>query len=178
MRIVELDDYYIDELAKHFPHVMFSKRFHRSHTRKYVGVVLSVNGLDYYVPFSSPKLKDYTHDGVIKSDNLFSASMVECDGSGNKRLLGTLRFNNMIPVPRRFVIEYSFSSEVDKKYADLIKSEWLWISKHKEYICNKAKKIYDFKINESKNRNQFNSKRYDCVLPFKAIEDYISNRWQ
>ena len=177
MKIVQVDDCYIDELVKQFPHVMFSKRFHRTHTRKYVGVVFSINSSNYYVPFSSPKKDDYTQDGKIKTNNLFCARMVEDDGFGGKKLLGTLRFNNMIPIPMIFVEGYSMDSELDTKYADVLAAEWKWINKNQEYIRKKAKKIYDFKNDEAKRRNELNGKRYDAILPFKEIEEYINKKY-
>ena len=177
MRIVQIDDYFIEDLVKQFPHVMFSKRFHRRHTRKYVGVVFSINDQNYYVPFSSPKDNDYTQDHLIKSDNLFCARMVEDDGVGKKRLLGTLRFNNMIPIPMIFVEGYQIQSEEDNKYIDLLDAEWKWINKNQDYIREKAKKIYAFKNSESERRDEFNGRRYDAILPFKEIEEYIKSKY-
>ena len=177
MKIVQIDDSYIDDLAKHFPHVMFSKRFHRTHTRKYVGVVFTMDGLNYYVPFSSPKNNDYTQNSAIKTDDLFCARMIEDNGIGDKKLLGTLRFNNMIPVPMLFIENFSIDSENDEKYADLLAAEWKWINKNQEYICEKAKHIYIFKSKELERRNQFNGRRYDAILPFKEIEEYIKNKY-
>lgn len=177
MRIVQIDDFYIDDLVKHFPHVMFAKRFHRTHTRKYVGIVFTMNGLNYYVPFSSPKENDLTQDGVIKTDNLFCARMVEDNGVGEKKLLGTLRFNNMIPVPMIFVDGYSIDAEENAKYADVVAAEWKWINKNQEYICEKAKRIYEFKNGEAERRNELNGRRYDAVLPFKEIEEYVIKKY-
>ena len=156
---------------------MFSKRFHRSHTRKYVGIVLTIDKLNYYVPFSSPKPSDYTKNGEIRKDNLFVARMIESDGSGGKVLLGTLRFNNMIPVPLLFVNGYSFEKEEDEKYVAIVSSEWKWINKNQSYIQSKAQKIYDFKNNENKLRNDKNRKRYELVLPYKEIENYIKEKY-
>lgn len=177
MKIVQIDDAFIDDLVRKFPHVMFSKRFHRTHTRKYVGVVFTMNNLNYYVPFSSPKKDDYTPNGVIRTDNLFCARMVEDNGVGEKKLLGTLRFNNMIPVPMIFVEGYSIENEKDIKYADVLIAEWKWINKNQEYICEKAKMIYEFKNGESERKNQSNAGRYNAVLPFKEIEEYIISKY-
>lgn len=176
MRIVQIEDIYIDNLGRHFTSVMFSKRFHRTHTRKYVGVVLTINGLNYYVPFSSPKPHDFNNDGSIRADTLFDAKMTESDGNGGKVLLGTLRFNSMIPVPMNYVIGYSIDAEQDDKYAAILLSELKWINKNQEYICKKALAIYSFKESESAYRNEKNGARYDMVLPFKVIEDFINNK--
>ena len=176
MRIVQIDDIYIDELVSHFEHVMFSKRFHRSHTRKYIGIVLTVHKFNYYVPFSSPKARDFNQNGFIKQDDLFTARMTEDDGVGNKKLLGTLKFNNMIPVPMIYVEGYSIENEPDEKYADILLAELKWINKNQEYIKKKALAIYRFKENETKYRNNKNSLRYGLVLPFKEIETYLNTK--
>ncbi len=178
MKIVQIDDEYIDKLVAHFSHVMFSKRFHRSHTRKYVGVIFTINELNYYVPFSSPKNSDITSKGAIKADDLFCARMTEDDGNGGKKLLGTLRFNNMIPVPLIFVGGYSIESETDENYANILAAEWKWITKNQKYIHEKAKKIYTFKNEESKRRNIVNGGRYDAVLPFKDIEEFVKDNYK
>ena len=75
MRIVQIKDEYIEILRKSFPIVLDNKRFHRKHTRKYIGIVFSINNFQYYAPFSSPKIKDYNNDGSIKKSNLFGIKM-------------------------------------------------------------------------------------------------------
>lgn len=175
MKIVQIEDSYIHKLTNQFSHVMLSKRFHRTHTRKYIGVVFSIGKYSYYVPFSSPKPNDYTRDGNIRTDDLFVARMSESDGNGGKKLLGTLKFNNMIPVPMMYVSGYSIEKEQDEKYKDIILSELKWVNKNQEYICNKAKKIYDFKSKEAVNKNIFNEKRYAAVLPFEDIEKFLAD---
>ena len=39
-------------------HVFDNKDGHRTHTRKYIGVVFEYNGFKYFAPFSSPKNSD------------------------------------------------------------------------------------------------------------------------
>ena len=39
MQIVQVNDDYIELLRKEFPSIMDEKRFHRSHKRKYMGVI-------------------------------------------------------------------------------------------------------------------------------------------
>lgn len=38
-------------------------------------------------------------------------------------------------------------------------------------------KIYDFKESEVIRRNESNGGRYDAVLPFKEIEEYIKKKY-
>ena len=48
MRIVQINDDYIKLLRNQFPGIMDEKRFHRSHTRKYVGVIFTVGNFNYW----------------------------------------------------------------------------------------------------------------------------------
>ncbi len=116
MRIVQIDDDYIEMLRCKFPSIMDGKRFHRSHTRKHLGVVFTIGNFKYYAPFSSPKVKDYNQDGSIKKNSIFALYMVKDGINGEKALLGTIKLINMIPIPMRCVIEYSIEDEADLKY--------------------------------------------------------------
>lgn len=69
MKIYSVSDKYINYLRKDFPNVYSNKENRRKHTRKYIGVVLELEGYHYYVPMSSPKDSDYQIAGenrVIK----------------------------------------------------------------------------------------------------------------
>ena len=69
LKIYSVSDKYINYLRKDFPNVYSNKENRRKHTRKYIGVVLELEGYHYYVPMSSPKDSDYQIAGenrVIK----------------------------------------------------------------------------------------------------------------
>lgn len=176
MRIVQIDDSYIDQLKREFPSVLDSKKLYRRHSRKYIGIVLSINNSNYYVPFSSPKTKDYNSDGTIKKNNLFSVKMTKDGLTGEKVLLGTLRFNCMIPVPLKYVIGYSIENEADLNYKDVVSSEHKFISKNQRLIIKTATRIYRFKEHEEKNKNPKNERQYNSILPFKKIEEFVSTK--
>ena len=60
MKICSVTDGYINYLRTYYPHVYMNKEDTRIHTRKYIGIVLSIDNINYYIPLSSPKLnKDY-----------------------------------------------------------------------------------------------------------------------
>lgn len=68
LKIYSVSDKYINYLRKIFK-VYSNKENRRKHTRKYIGVVLELEGYHYYVPMSSPKDSDYQIAGenrVIK----------------------------------------------------------------------------------------------------------------
>lgn len=176
MRIVQIKDEYIEILRKAFPIVLDNKRFHRKHTRKYIGVVFSINGFQYYAPFSSPKPKDYNEDGTIKKSNLFSIRMLESGKNGEKVLLGTIKLNNMIPIPSNYVEEYVIEDEKDENYKNIVKAEFKWISEHINKIIGTSRRLYEFKKYEAKNKNETNKKVYESIIPFKEVEEFLINK--
>ena len=176
LKIVEINDEYIDSLREKYPNVMSSKKNIRKHTRKYLGVVLKIGEINYYVPFSSPKMRDFNKDGSVKKDNLFTIKILEVNENDTK-LLGTLKLNDMIPVPLRFIENYQIENEKDENYKNVILAEQKWIMKNQEYICKKAEKIYKFKANENKYINKDNALGYQVILPFKDIEKYVEDRY-
>ncbi len=54
-KIYSVSDNYIDYLRAFEPNVYSNKQDRRSPTRKYIGTVLEISQMKYYVPMSSPK---------------------------------------------------------------------------------------------------------------------------
>ena len=65
-KIYSVSDKYISYLREHEPNVYSNKEDNRNHTRKYMGIVIAMNGLNYYIPMSSPKETDYQIAGENK----------------------------------------------------------------------------------------------------------------
>lgn len=61
-------DQYISYLRKKFLNVYLNKIGNRTHTRKYIGVVITIGEFKYYIPMSSPKDSDYQIAGEKKSN--------------------------------------------------------------------------------------------------------------
>ena len=59
LKIYSVSDAYIEYLRKKNPNVYSNKVGNRTHTRKYVGVVIEMAGYKYYIPMSSYKDTDY-----------------------------------------------------------------------------------------------------------------------
>ncbi len=51
--IFEVDNRYIDYLSPYAPHMFLNKKPEQHNERKYIGVILEVNGLKYFAPLSS-----------------------------------------------------------------------------------------------------------------------------
>ena len=67
MKLYEVTDRYINYLRKFDKRVYDNKENNRKVMRKYLGIVLKINGLNYYIPMSSPKNSDYINNEIRKS---------------------------------------------------------------------------------------------------------------
>lgn len=106
-------------------------QLNKGERRPYVGVVLSVNGIDYFVPMESPKPN---HKNVKSGIHLMRID------EGKYGLLG---FNNMIPVRREALIRFDIGDEPDEQYRQLLWNQIAWCNDHKDIICSHAEKTYN-----------------------------------
>ena len=170
MKIVEVSDRYINYLKEYFPKTLLdNKQGCRKHTRKYLGVIFKINEYNYFAPLSSPKKSDYLENGAIRKS---SVSIIRMTRIYNNKivLLGTIKLNNMIPVPQSEIIIYNIENERDKKYQDLIKNEQFWIQRNTDKIIKQGLNLYNNKINEKNLINVKNLKFYESIIPFKEAE--------
>lgn len=66
LKLYEISEEYISYISAVDKNVFFVKEKERKHTRKYLGIVYSINGYNYYIPLSSPKNSDYQMDNGIR----------------------------------------------------------------------------------------------------------------
>ena len=66
LKLYEISEEYISYISTVEKNVFSSKENDRNHTRKYLGIVYSINGYNYYIPLSSPKNSDYRMDNGIR----------------------------------------------------------------------------------------------------------------
>ena len=120
LNLYSVSDKYIKYLRQFDEKIYDNKEEIRTHERKYLGVVLTVNEFNYYIPMSSPKKSDYIdfHEKIIRNSTKTIIRMNE----GN-RLYGTLRISNMIPVPITELEPYIILDETDLKYKEVILGE-------------------------------------------------------
>lgn len=125
--------------------------------RKYIGVVLELNGIKYYVPLCSPKPK--MHNWANKMD-------VYLLDNGK---YGFLDFANMLPVPDRFIYRFSINNVTDLKYKSLLQRQKRIISnlQESEIIFKKANKVWKRKIREKE--------KFNYCLDFKKMESVYRN---
>lgn len=168
LKIYSVSDRYIKYLRNQYPNVYSNKEEKRTHTRKYVGVVLVIGGYKYYIPMSSPKDTDYQYAGgklVIKKSIVPIMRIIVKNSTGEKELKATLRLSHMIPVPDSELDLYDVENEPDLQYKDLIQNEIIFIRKNKDKIISNANLIYKQKLN-----NDASAKYVAAALPFTDLE--------
>ena len=104
--------------------------FNNKENRPFIGVVLCVNGLNFFAPLTSPKEKHALMENqkdFIKID----------DGK-----LGGINLNNMIPIPTRYLQEIYLEDIEDIRYAKMMYMQIKWINQNKLRIENKARNLY------------------------------------
>ena len=103
---------------------------YHAHDKFVYGVVLSINDVDYYVPFS--------HYDKQQEDNI----LIIVDYHKKKKIAGSLRFNYMFPVPKRCLKPVDFSVfEEDRKI--LLRKEYKSCLSQLSKIQKKAIKTYN-----------------------------------
>lgn len=65
IKLYNIDNRYIDYLSPHAPHLFHNKKPGQQNERKFIGVILQVNGLDYFAPLSSFKPKHQNMSDMI-----------------------------------------------------------------------------------------------------------------
>lgn len=97
------------------------------HSKFLCGIVLQVNGMDYYVPVSSYKIQ--------KPDNF-----VITDKNGKP--VSSLRFNYMFPIPKGLAKIRRIDTEPDQSYRALLSQELQSCIKNQEKIRYLAERTY------------------------------------
>lgn len=145
LKLYEVSEEYISYISTVEKNVFSSKENARNHTRKYLGIVYSINEYNYYIPLSSPKNSDYRlENGVqkIRGSIIPIIRITSQSSSGELELKGTLKLSNMIPVPASELTLYDMEHEQDLFYKSLIQKEMLFIRKNKNKIIQNAKILY------------------------------------
>lgn len=144
LNLYSISDKYIRYLRQFDNRIYDNKEDIRTQIRKYLGIVLTINDFNYYIPMSSPKKSDYLdiENKSIRKDTKTIIRMHDGD-----RLYGTLRISNMIPVPITELEPYIISSENDFKYKEVILGELRYINNNSDKIVKYAKIVYNQKIN-------------------------------
>lgn len=92
------------------------------------GIVLNINNINYFAPITSYKDK--------KPDNFLILN------SNGDKVVSSLRFNYMFPVPMEILTLYSFKTISDAKYRTLVQQEYRYCVDNQEDIRKSAYRTY------------------------------------
>lgn len=103
--------------------------------RPFVGIVFSVNGLNYYAPLTSPKPKHLHMKNQIDFMKI------------NGGRWGAINFNNMVPVHNRSLLKVdmrivSTDTKADIDYKNLLGNQLSWCNSNKAVILSQANKLH------------------------------------
>lgn len=140
--LYEVNEKYVDYLVPHAPHLFHNKKPGQSNNRKYIGVILEVNGYSYFAPLSSFKEK---HTRMQETIDFLKI--------GNKAVIN---INNMFPVPSGMATRVDINAIKNRPYRDLLREEYRIIKVRSPLIFKNAKVVYDRKL---KDKNSALAKR-------------------
>ncbi len=167
-KIYSISDKYVNFLRKYDPNVYSNKQDNRIHTRKYIGTVLEINQMKYFVPMSSPKNSDYQKagDSLVIKKSIIPIIRITEKSNGIKQLKGTLRISHMIPVPESELVLYDLDNESDEDYKALVQSEAIFIRKNAMKIKSYAELLY-----KQKKTNDETAGYVKIALDFVRMEE-------
>ena len=165
LKLYTVDDNYMKYLFQFDDRVRYWESPNYKRDRKYVGVVLTINGFEYFAPLSSPKETDYFYSKGVKQIRKSIIPIIRLV-TDKGELLGKIKLSNMIPVRQDCLELYDVDNEPDRKYKDLILEEIICIRKSKDEIIKNARVLYNQKVNGYQN-----IKYLDSTIDFKLLEE-------
>lgn len=159
MKFYHIQDDYILFLRQYDSKVAENK----NQTRPYVGVVLEINSIKYYAPFSSPKPK---HKKMKNSKDFRKI---------NNGIYGAINFNNMIPVLDEVLIEIDIANIQDVKYRRLLQNQYNFIKADEKGILKTAENLRNLILNDESNLSEHDKiiKQRCCNL--NVLEEKFRN---
>ena len=141
LKLVAIDKSYCDFLRKFDNKVAYNSG--NKEGRPFIGALFKINKIMYFAPLASPKPKHLNP----KMETIIDFIRID-DGK-----LGGININNMIPVTTKNISYLNLKIKIsdtqnDKQYKLLLLSQLRWLIAHDEKITNKAKRLYDFYIND------------------------------
>lgn len=160
MRFYNVKDDYINFLKQFDEKVPHNK----NEKRPYVGVVLKIEGIKYYTPFSSPKAK---HKKMKNSKDFRKI---------NQGIYGAINFNNMIPVVEEALLLIDIENIEDRQYRRLLQNQYKCIKADAEQIMKTAEQLHKLIFTDDGILNSYEKriKHRCCNLPLleQCIKEY------
>ncbi|MCR4939754.1 MAG: type III toxin-antitoxin system ToxN/AbiQ family toxin [Treponemataceae bacterium] len=162
IQFYEINPEYIDYLLPFAPHLFHNKQEHQANSRKYIGIVLCVNSLDYFVPLSSFKEK---HHKMQESVDFLKI-----------KTFAVLNLNNMFPVPESERHYIDINKIENQNYRNLLRNEYRVIKVLSKKILKNAQIVYSHKIHNGNKTNLCKRCNDFLLLEEKAKEHNNSQK--
>lgn len=127
--LYEIDSMYIKYLSQFEKEIYWSDGTKAN--RKYVGVVIEVNGVEYFAPLTSFKLKHKTMKETVDMIKISDYAVIN--------------LNKMIPVPMGIYRRVEFRHIRNESYKALLELEYREICKKANKIKKNANVVYNHK---------------------------------
>ena len=160
LKIYEINPTYIDYLLPYAPHLFKNSKITQTNSRKYIGIVLHINNLDYFAPLSSFKEK---HTKMKENIDFIKI-----------KNYAVINLNNMFPVPSSEYSYVNINAINDEKYKSLLISEYRYIKSIQEKICKNANNLYKIKLKD-KNNTSLTKRCNDFLVLEKLCRQYYIN---
>lgn len=133
MELYKVDIEYYNYLHYYEPKIPYLEK--EKENRPFVGVILNVNGKNFFAPLTSPKKKH-----LIMKD---MQDFLKIDGGR----LGGINLNNMMPIPKSYLEKIEINTLKDEKYKMMLKKQMKWINQNELRIHNRARNLYYLILN-------------------------------
>lgn len=157
IKMYEVNPGYISYLSTFAPHLFHNKQEGQANEHKYIGVILYINGLEYFAPLSSFKTKHY--------------KMKESLDFLKIRQYAVINLNNMFPVPNGQFTYVDINAQRNSQYRSLLLAEYRVIKAIQDKIRKNAKTLYHLKLKEG-NNTPLAKRCNDFLLLEKACSEY------
>lgn len=157
IKLYNIDNRYIDYLSPHAPHLFYNKKPGQQNERKFIGVILQVNGLNYFAPLSSFKPKHQNMSDMIDFIKVKNYAVIN--------------LNNMFPVPKEECYFVDIQKEQDLQYRSLLRAEYRYIKSIQDKIRKNALNVYNHKIIKG-NSTGLAKRCNDFLLLEKLCKEY------
>lgn len=163
MKIYQVDINYIKYLHQYDSRVQYNPDYSdlKNQNRPYIGVLLNVNGNNYFAPLEHPRASHQT----LKS-NLHIYKI-----KGGK--YGVIGLNNMIPVPQTALLNFDINTNSNR---NILIAQFIACKNDWTNIQNRANQIYNKRVTAP---NKFEKKMF-CDFKFleQKCSEYIQTKTQ
>ncbi len=161
IKLYEIDSKYINYLSLYAEHLFKNKKTGQCNERKYIGVVLYINGYKYFAPLSSFKEKHYK---MRESLDFFKI-----------KEYAVINLNNMFPVPPKLCTYIDINLVENQKYKSLLLAEYRVIKSIQDKIRKNAKILYNLKT-KGNEETKLSKRCNDFLLLEQVCSEYKDNK--